>query len=149
MIESISIANAASYGSTLQVMDGLSEFNYVFGPNGSGKTTISMVIDDEEAFSDCMVKWHRGAKLETLVYNRGFIDRNFNQSSELKGVFTLGKKSVESRKKIEEAREVCDRLENTIRQLNSSSEGEDGTGGKKGELETLEEELQKKCWVQK
>jgi len=103
MIESIQIKGVATYDKTIpQVMDGLSKLNFVFGSNGSGKTTISRVIANEteggviatEAdFSSCEVKWKSGTKLESMVYNRDFVQHNF-QSSELKGIFTLGEQKT-------------------------------------------------------
>lgn len=57
MIESIHIANIATYGNVPEIMDGLSQFNYVFGSNGSGKTTISKIIADENLFPSCAVNW--------------------------------------------------------------------------------------------
>jgi DNA repair exonuclease SbcCD ATPase subunit len=44
MIESISISNVATYASTPEQLDGLSQFNFLFGSNGTGKTTISRLI---------------------------------------------------------------------------------------------------------
>jgi len=44
MIEKIAIANVATFGEVPEVMDGLSQFNYFYGPNGSGKTTLSRLI---------------------------------------------------------------------------------------------------------
>ncbi|MCZ3045291.1 AAA family ATPase [Acinetobacter nosocomialis] len=34
--------------------------------------------------------------MKTLVYNKDFIDRNFNQENTVKGVFTLGDDQVEA-----------------------------------------------------
>jgi wobble nucleotide-excising tRNase len=92
MIESITIADVATYGSTPEALDGLSQFNFVFGSNGTGKTTVSRVIADESSFPTCKVTWKRGTKLQPMVYNLDFVDKNFYQSAELKGVFTLGEK---------------------------------------------------------
>lgn len=149
MIESIHIAKVATYRSVPEIMEGLSQFNYVFGSNGTGKTTISKIIDDESVSPSCTVNWKGGTKLQTLVYNEDFVKQNFDQSSELKGVFTLGGKSVDTLKKIAGAKEEHDKLVTKIENLTLSLEGKDGTGGKKGELAELEEELQKKCWAQK
>ena len=44
MIESIHIANIATYGSTPEVLGDLSRFDFLFRSNASGKTTISKVI---------------------------------------------------------------------------------------------------------
>ncbi|MBT9143083.1 MAG: hypothetical protein DDT32_01486 [Syntrophomonadaceae bacterium] len=149
MIESIHIANVATYGNVPEIMDGLSQFTYVFGSNGTGKTTISKIIDEESLFPSCTVNWQGGTKLQTLVYNEDFVKQNFDQSPELKGVFTLGEKSVDTLKKIAGAKKGYDELITKIETLTLSLEGKDGTGGKKGELAELEEELQVKCWAQK
>ena len=96
MIERIEIAGCASYGDTVEIMDGLSTFNYIYGPNASGKTTISRLIANHSPFSACAVHWHAGTKLETLVYSRDFVEANFNQPAGLKGIFTLGEKDVDA-----------------------------------------------------
>ena len=92
MIKGIRIKSVASFGDDEQVIDGLSQNNFFYGSNGSGKTTISRVIANEEDYSECTVIWHGGNKLQTFVYNRDFVDKNFNPDSELKGIFTLGEK---------------------------------------------------------
>ncbi|MDH0694393.1 MULTISPECIES: AAA family ATPase [Acinetobacter] len=38
--------------------------------------------------------------MKTLVYNKDFIDRNFNQENTVKGVFTLGDDQVEAEDQI-------------------------------------------------
>ena len=44
MIESISISSVATYAATPELLDGLSHFNFMFGSNGTGKTTVSRVL---------------------------------------------------------------------------------------------------------
>lgn len=149
MIESLRIVSVASYGSNPEILSNLSKFNYLFGANGSGKTTISRVIADEGAFLTCAVMWKGGTKLQPLVYNHDFIDKNFNQSADLKGVFTLGEKNVDTLNKIAEAKSELDALTKKIEALSQGLNGEDGTGGKRGELVALETELKDKCWAQK
>jgi replication-associated recombination protein RarA len=53
MIETISISSVATYAATPELLEGLSKFNFLFGSNGTGKTTISRVIADETKFSTC------------------------------------------------------------------------------------------------
>jgi wobble nucleotide-excising tRNase len=150
MIESIHIADTATYGSTPEVLRDLSQFNFIFGSNGSGKTTISRVIAGEKEIpSTCQVKWKGGVKLETLVYNRDFVERNFDSSTELKGIFTLGEKNIGTLEEIALAKGEYDKLEDKIRRLNIGLDGENGSGGKNGELKELEEEFKNKCWAQK
>ena len=149
MIESITIASVATYDGVPEELKGLSKFNFLFGSNGTGKTTISRVIADESDFPTCNVTWKAGTKLQPMVYNRDFVERNFNQSAELKGVFTLGKKQLDTLSKIATAKGELDALTTKIETLTRGLQGDDGTGGKKGELTTLEAGLKNKCWAQK
>lgn len=149
MIESIQIAGIATYGSTPEVLSDLSKFNFLFGANASGKTTITRVIADEGSFPTCGMTWKGGTKLQAVVYNRDFVTKNFNQAIELKGIFTLGEESLDTLNKIAAAKVEFDALTKKIETLNLGLHGEDGTGGKKGELATLEAEFKDKCWAQK
>ena len=149
MIESITIANTATFGPVPEELNGLSKFNFLFGSNGTGKTTVSRVIADEDRFPDCKVTWKAGTKLQPMVYNHDFVERNFTQSSELKGVFTLGEKQVDTLAKLSTAKDDLDTITKKIETLTQGLQGADGTGGKKGELATLEAELKDKCWAQK
>ncbi len=146
MINSIHIKNVASYGSIPENLTELSQLNFIYGSNATGKTTISKLIADESLFSDCSVVWQGGTKLETLVYNTNFVETNFNQSTELKGIFTLGKKDKETLDKIETAKKELDELVNDIETLKKTLVGEDGDKGKNAELAALEDEFKEKCW---
>ena len=149
MIESISISKTATYGATPEVLSELSRFNFLFGSNGTGKTTISRVIANEATFPTCRVTWKAGTKLQAMVYNSDFIERNFNQSPELKGVFTLGEKQADTLAKIAAAKAELDSFAKTIENLAQNVQGMDGAGGKKGELAALDEDFKNKCWEQK
>lgn len=148
MIESIEIKKVATYSDTPQMLTGLSKFNFIYGSNGSGKTTISRVIADESLHSTCSVKWAGGNKLQTMVYNRDFVAKNF-QSNELKGIFTLGQQDIETLKKIAEEKALLDGIQQDIQKLKKTLHGDDGTSGKKGELTALEEEFKTTCWSKK
>ena len=149
MIEEISIADVATFDSQPENLDGLSQFNYFYGSNGTGKTTIGRVIADQDSFPSCKVAWKGGTKLQPMVYNQDFVERNFNQSAEFKGVFTLGEKQVETLAKIDAAKKERDKLTDQIEGLTRTLQGVDGTGGKKQELVKLETALNKKCWAVK
>jgi wobble nucleotide-excising tRNase len=146
MIERIEIANRASYGPAAQVMDALSKFNFIYGANGAGKTTVSRLIANQDGYPGCNVHWGGGTKLKTLVYNRDFIDNNFNQPGELKGIFTLGQKSIGVLNKIRAAKQEVDTLSEKIEGLQNTLGGADGTGGKVGELALLESAFGNECW---
>ena len=149
MIESITISGIATFGTTPEQINGLSLFNFFFGSNGTGKTTISRVIAEETKFPTCNVKWKAGTKLQPLAYNYDFVERNFNQSAELKGVFTLGEKQVDTLTKIATTKSELDALTTKIETLTQGLQGADGNVGKRGELEELENRLKEKCWTQK
>ena len=149
MIESINIASVATYASTPETLFGLSKFNYIFGSNATGKTTISRIIADEASFPTCNVTWKGGTKLQPMVYNQDFVEQNFTQSAELKGVFTLGEKEADTLAKIATAKGELDALTQKIEDLTKELQGADGTGGKKGELAKIEAGFKEKCWVQK
>jgi wobble nucleotide-excising tRNase len=149
MIESIEIQDVATYGNTSEILNGLSKFNFLYGSNGAGKTTITRVIADERRYPTCSVTWKGGTKLQTMVYNRDFVTKNFSPSVELKGIFTLGEKNVEILNKIAAAKVEIDAFTQKIEHLNAALLGKDGAGGKNGELALLEEKFKNKCWAQK
>ncbi len=149
MIESIQLSNVATYDITPQLMNPLSTINFIFGSNGSGKTTISRVIADEAKFPSCKVRWKGQARLQPLVYNLDFVEKNYNQSMELKGIFTLGEQNIDTLNKIAAAKEEVDSHNRKIDSLVLSLQGEDEEGGKKGDLAELEEKLKNQCWAQK
>lgn len=146
MIEKISIADIATFDTSPEILVGLSQFNFLFGSNGTGKTTISRVIADEDNYPNCNVKWKGGTKLQPMVYNRDFVELNFNQSEELKGVFTLGEKQVDTLAKIDTAKEELDALTVKLQGLIHTLQGADG---KRAELTALEGSFKEKCWTQK
>lgn len=149
MIERITIAETASYGFTAQALEGLSQFNYVYGPNGAGKTTISKVIANEAQFPSCSVDWANGTSLKAFVYNREFVDKNFTQTRDLRGIFTLGEGHIEIDAQLTAAKAQMQKISDEVDQLRRTLGGEDGTGGKKGELAALEEEIKEEFWKQK
>lgn len=149
MIVSIAISSTASFDLAPEELKDLSKLNFLFGSNGTGKTTISRVISDEGKFPSCKVTWKAGIKLQPMVYNSDFVERNFIHSAELKGVFTLGEKQLDILAKIAGAKGELDALTTKIETLTQGLQGIDGNGGKKGELATLEAGLKDKCWAQK
>jgi len=149
MIESLSIAKIASYPNTPETMGGLKSLNFIFGSNGTGKTTIGRLIADPNAFQYCSVTWKGGTPMETLVYNREFVDRNFKPSEALKGVFTLGEKDIDTLNTIEKLKGEREALTKKIEHWNEALQGKDGTGGKRKELADLDSAFKDKCWTQK
>ena len=149
MIEKIHLKKIASYGQSPEKLDDLAKINFIYGSNGTGKTTISRVVADPDAddHSNCIVAWQAGVPLETLVYNRDFVEKNFNQPDELKGIFTLGEKDKETFDRINLAKGELDRINSSIADLKFNLEGAAGSGGGKvGELKRFEDEFTEECW---
>ncbi|MBN1791646.1 MAG: AAA family ATPase [Bacteroidales bacterium] len=144
MIKNIAIKDCASFDSVNGINFAPTLVNYIYGSNGSGKTAISNVIRDCTSYPLCSLDWGLAAPLQTLVYNRTFIEENFEQSKELKGIFTLGKGSKEELEKIKVNQAEVEKREKSIIDLKGTLENE------KLKLLTIEDNFVDKCWgVQK
>ncbi|MBN9317710.1 MAG: AAA family ATPase [Devosia sp.] len=144
MIEEVGIAKVATYGEDPQRLNGLRPINFLFGANGSGKTTISRVIADPASYPSCTIAWRNGRSLETLVYNRDFVAHNFSQP--LRGIFTLGEVATDTLERIEEARGKVEEIEEQIGKLKATLGDHAGTTGKHAELRALRESFEAECW---
>lgn len=147
MITKIDICNTATFGRIATPIDDLRRFNYFFGSNGTGKTTISKVIADSDQFPECNLVWENGFAMETRVYNRDFVSRNFDQK--IPGVFTLGEQEVDTKEKIEAAKAEIDKLICEIKTLTNTLQGDDGNSGKTNELSRLETTYAERFWSAK
>ena len=96
MLESITIKKIATYDEVgIQITD-LKKVNFVYGANGSGKTTVTKLIDKptETLFTNCSLAWKGGLPIKALVYNKDFKEANFGKGN-FDGVFTLGQATNE------------------------------------------------------
>ena len=103
MIESITIKKVATYNETGIQINDLKKVNFIYGANGSGKTTISNYLQNstDSKFGNCTITWGNSIVLKTLVYNKVFRERNFGKGK-LNGIFTLGEATTEEIKVIED-----------------------------------------------
>ena len=81
-----------------------------------------------------------------MVYNRDFVDRNFNESVEIKGIFTLGEEDKDTLEKIVAAKNDLNQLHSDISKLTSTLSGDNGNDGKRAELAQLETDFANVCW---
>lgn len=149
MIRTITInPPAATYKNTVS-LNNLRAINFFFGANGAGKTTISRLISDPEKYINCTLTWDRNIQLKTFVYNRDFVDRNFNQTDPLKGIFTLGEDRIEIEKEIAEKNKQIEIQNIREEKIRICLEGNETESGKISELEKIEMDFARTCWKQK
>ena len=77
--------------------------NYFYGNNGAGKSSIAHAIEEDDG-----VVWADGKSADdydVLVYNQDFINENFVNYGDLKGVFIFGEEDIEAKKRIAELTE--------------------------------------------
>lgn len=103
MINRLEIKSVASFDEQGVIIDGLEKINFIYGSNGTGKTTISRLLYDpnHEDFKSSDVVWKMGQPIKTLVYDKEFRERNFGKEN-IDGVFTLGEATKEEKEKIAE-----------------------------------------------
>ena len=116
MIKRITMRKCATYDDTGVVINDCDRVNFIYGHNGSGKSTISNFLNDpsESKFSDCAVEWESGPKANILVYNKGFRERNL-QASDMPGVFTLGESTAEQLAELERLQKEKEQREKELR----------------------------------
>ncbi|MFS8050602.1 AAA family ATPase [Rhizobium sp. BR 314] len=141
MLERINLHGVASFTGTHQSLPSLRPINFIYGANGSGKTTISRVIAAPDRYPSCGLVWERDVALETLVYNRDFVTDNF--TSRMRGIFTLGQQDAAIIAAIEAARmEVAD-IQRAI-EARTATQKE-----KQSDLDVLDEAFREECWEAK
>jgi len=95
MIKNIKLHNIATYIDPVEI-NNLTRINFIYGANGTGKTTLSNFLYDssDSIYSHCSKEWRNDTEIETLVYNKKFKEEYFGKGK-LNGVFTLGKATKE------------------------------------------------------
>lgn len=110
MITKITINKVASY-KELALLETDKKINLIYGLNGTGKSTFSdfLLKQTEPKFKDCIIEG-LGENDDVLVYNQSFIQENFFEPENLKGIFTLSKKNKEAKTKIANAEKEVKRI---------------------------------------
>ena len=114
MITKISIQQVAIYGENPAVLETNKKINIIYGLNGTGKTTISKFLrnNNDPDFSKCSIEGLNNEKL--LVYNQGFIDENFYQDTQ-KGIFSLKSENKKAKVQIENANKEIKKINDQIK----------------------------------
>ncbi len=148
MIERIVIKDVATFDNSEHVMENLGKLNFIFGSNGSGKTTISRVLKEPDKYTSCGLSWEGNLPIERRVYNSDFVEANFVPEMGMPGIFTLGKEEGDTRKKIQSLEEKIRQLEEEKKKAELLLDGEDHKGGKRAELEDLQNQYIDRFWKQ-
>lgn len=106
MLKSITLKSVATYDDHGAEINDLQKINFIYGANGSGKTTIANFIQNPEdtQFKDCSLEWKGNAPVNALVYNKIFRKTNFKEGK-MNGVFTVGQATAEEIDAIDKMKE--------------------------------------------
>ena len=146
MIERIGIRGVASYSDDNEQIVEPKKVNFLFGLNGSGKTTISRYLasPSNEKYSKCQIEDH-DPDLKYYVYNHDYVIENFSAET-IPGVFTLGKDSIETKTKREQLTEEIKILNEIIDKKNKEIDGTDDSPGYQQRLTKLVEDYTNAFW---
>ena len=134
MIRSVSLSGFPCFGDG-EILRDLTTVNYVFGPNGSGKTTISQSLT---SVANSHIDWASGPRT-VKVYNRDYVRNAFTKAEE-RGVFLLGEDSKEAFDRIKELQKEHQKAAGKIDGLQGSIEEA------QQELEVKRKDLADKVW---
>ncbi|GAA9736850.1 hypothetical protein VN0123_14180 [Helicobacter pylori] len=144
-ISEIVLKNAATFGESGASFEDLNSINFIYGANGSGKTTTSSFLKNlaenriEDKFANSEIKWYNGESLKIEVYNKQFKEEQF-RNSQVKCIFTLGKKTNENLENIESKKESIKKEDEKKTKNKESSEK------LKQEKEKKEKDFTDSCW---
>ena len=118
MLKEVKIVDQGRFDATGSSMAPLGKINFIYGANGSGKTTISRIINDAGRYPSCKLRWDNNTPIETRVYNQDFVKEHFVQS-DLKGIYTFGENA--------KAQKEIDGLTSDLKECNEKLARHQGT----------------------
>ncbi|UOS38712.1 ATP-binding protein [Helicobacter pylori] len=144
-ISQIVLKNAATFDENGASFEDLNSINFIYGTNGSGKTTTSSFLKNlaenitpEDKFANSKIEWY-GESLKIEVYNKQFKEEQF-RNSQVKGIFTLGKKTNENLENIESKKESISKKNE------KKTKNEKSLQKLKQEREEKEKDFTDSCW---
>lgn len=122
MITEVDLSGTPCFAPGATLKD-LKKVNFIFGPNGSGKTTLSNIFQDP---NNPKLQWERGAKGTTYVFNRDFTTNALASSTQLQGVFFIGRGAASTQQTIDSLEERIkserEAFERATKQLKSAED---------------------------
>ena len=97
-------------------LENLKKVNFIFGPNGTGKTSITRILS-EGPDDDRITLAEESSTREILVLNSKYIEETFQETEN--GIFFLGKQSIANQNDIESKKKDRERLSEEIELLKS------------------------------
>ncbi len=144
-ISQIALKNVATFDENGASFENLNSINFIYGANGSGKTTTSSFLKNlaengiEDKFANSKIEWCNGENLQIEVYNKQFKEEQF-RNSQVKGIFTLGKKTNENLEKLESKQESMNE------EKEKKKKNEESWQKLKQEREKKEKDFTDSCW---
>ncbi|WP_441756986.1 ATP-binding protein [Helicobacter pylori] len=144
-ISQIVLKNAATFDESGASFEDLNSINFIYGTNGSGKTTTSSFLKNlaenriEDKFANSKIEWYNDEILKIEVYNKQFKEEQF-RNSQVKGIFTLGKKTNENLENIESKKESINK------ENEKNTKNEKSLQKLKQEREEKEKDFTDSCW---
>ncbi|MGI6077905.1 MAG: AAA family ATPase [Fastidiosipilaceae bacterium] len=146
MINSVHVKSCPPYDDSGAKIKNCKKVNFIYGANGSGKTTISEYLrtysTNPDRFRFCEIDWKSNGPLPIYVYNRQFRKLNFIREEGIPGVFTLGEDAIEDKLEIEQLKEELARKEEKHNKTKESIQN------KRAEKEAIEKEFKEHAWQQ-
>ncbi|GAA8139587.1 hypothetical protein NP0150_09420 [Helicobacter pylori] len=144
-ISQIVLKNVATFDENGASFENLNSINFIYGANGSGKTTTSSFLKNlaengiEDKFDNSKIEWHNSENLKIEVYNKQFKEEQF-RNSQIKGIFTLGKKTNENLENIESKKESINK------EKEKKIKNEESLQKLKQERKEKEKDFTNSCW---
>lgn len=139
MITKVKIKEVATY-KDIEVLP--KKVNYIYGGNGTGKTTLSRFINNGTNITNGNLTID-SPDCEIITYNKDFVDKNFGDNSAIQGIFTIGEDSKEIEEKIQT--KIKEKL-NLDESLKTKEKSIDAITN---ELLKEKEIFENKCWLVK
>lgn len=119
MITEVDLSGTPCFAPGATLKD-LKKVNFIFGPNGTGKTSITRILG--EGLNDARIKHSTddSSNREILILNSKYIEETFKETEN--GIFFLGKQSITNENEIQEHKRHKEKLTGLIESLQSDKD---------------------------
>ncbi|MGQ1799021.1 AAA family ATPase [Kocuria oceani] len=128
------------------MIDDLRDATFIFGANGSGKTSISRALADASRPRWDTAMWQEGRAGDVLVYNKDFANNVIESYSRLEGVFLLGGESQDLHDELDEIKSPQGRQAQVMRRREGCVKNLEDT---KAELDVARSTFESSVWSKK